>query len=55
MKADYDRLLAEHQQLAVDFETISKRPYTIARVFKWAGLSLAASGVIGWYATRQSD
>jgi hypothetical protein len=55
MKVEYDRLLAEHEQLKVDFETISERPNTIARVCKWAGLSLAAIGVIGWYAAKQSD
>jgi hypothetical protein len=55
LKAEYDRLLAEHQQLKVDFETISERPNTIAQVFKWVGLSLAVVGVIGWYAAKQSD
>jgi hypothetical protein len=55
MKANYDRLLAEHKQLTVDFETISVRPKTFARVFKWAGLSLTVVGLVGWYAGMHPD
>lgn len=55
LKAEYDRLMSEHEQLKVDFETAAERPNTIARFFKWAGLSLAAIGVIGWYAAKQSE
>jgi hypothetical protein len=54
MRAEYDRLMAEHGQLKVDFKTVSERPTTIARLLKWAGLSLATVGVIGWFAAKQS-
>ncbi len=53
-KAEYDDLLAKHAELTAEFYGIHDRPYTIAKILKWFGISLTLAGVIGVYAANQS-
>jgi len=52
-KAEFEQLDAEGKQLKADFSRAHDRPQTVSKVLKWAGLSLAVVGVIGWYAVNQ--
>lgn len=54
-KQEYDRLTAEDKVFAAEFQSAHDSPYTIARVLKWCGISLALVGLIGWYAANQSS
>jgi hypothetical protein len=54
LKAEYDALNKEFDELKHDFETAAERPQVASRILKWAGLSLAALGIIGWYVVNQS-
>ena len=53
-KQEYEQVKAKHEELSKEFYGIHDRPYTIARILKWSGISLAAIGLIGWYAANQS-
>ena len=53
-KQEYEQLKVKHEELSKEFYGIHDRPYTIARILKWSGISLAAVGLIGWYAANQS-
>lgn len=53
-KQEYEQLKAKHEQLSKEFYGIHDRPYTIARILKWSGISLAVVGLIGCYAVNQS-
>jgi hypothetical protein len=53
-KAEYDQLQKENAVLTAEFESAASRPNTISRVLKWSGVSLAALGIIGWYALKDS-
>jgi hypothetical protein len=55
LKAEYAQLQKEHEQLKAEFETASTRPNVIAAVLKWTGISLAALGIVGWYAVKNSE
>lgn len=54
LKAELDQLMKEDEQLSAEFQTAYDRPNTISKVLKWAGISLAVVGIIGWYAVNQS-
>jgi hypothetical protein len=54
LKAEYDSLNKEFDILKVDFETAAERPQTVRTYLKWTGISLAAIGVISWYALNQA-
>ena len=53
-KQEYDRLKIEHHALAAEFESIHDRPYLVAKILKWSGISMAFVGIIGWYAVSQT-
>jgi hypothetical protein len=54
LKTEYDALNKEFDVLKTDFETAAERPQTVSRILKWSGLILAALGIIGWYAVKDS-
>jgi hypothetical protein len=45
----------ESEQLNAEFQSAYDRPNTISSILKWTGLSLAAIGIIGWYAARNAS
>jgi hypothetical protein len=53
-KQEYEELQKENEQLTADFESAASRPNTISSILKWSGVSLAALGIIGWYALKDS-
>ena len=55
LKTEYNALKKEFDQLANDFESATEAPQTVSKVLKLTGISLAALGVIGWYAVKQSS
>jgi hypothetical protein len=52
MKTEYDALRKEFDQLASDFNSATESRETVSTVLKWSGISLAAFGIIGWYAVK---
>lgn len=54
-KEEYDRLKKESEELKVEFQSAHDRPNTIAKVFKWTGISLAGLGIVGWYAIKNMN
>lgn len=54
VKAEYDQLSAEGQQLKADFSRAHDRPQTVSKFLKWSGISLAVVGLVGWYAVNQT-
>jgi hypothetical protein len=55
LKAEYEQLRKENEQLNADFESAYNSPRTTANVLKWTGLSFAVLGLIGWYAVKQTS
>ena len=55
LKAEYDGLKKEFEQLKTDFESATENPQTVSTILKWSGISLAAFGIIGWYAVKQTS
>jgi hypothetical protein len=55
LKAESIKLEKEFQQLKADFESATEQPKTIANIFKWSGIAIAALGIIGWYAVNQNS
>lgn len=53
-KAELAGLKEENKQLMDEFKGIQAKPYRIATVMKWSGISLAIVGIVGWYAVNQS-
>lgn len=53
LKAEYEALRKEQKQLDAEFSAAAETPQTVSKVLKWSGLSLAAIGIIGWYAINQ--
>ena len=53
MKAEYEKLRVENDQLNADFTSASEGPKTIAAILKWSGISVALVGIVGWYAVNQ--
>jgi hypothetical protein len=54
LKAEYEQLKKENEQLDVEFTSAADTPKTVSRFLKWTGLSLAGVGIIGYYAVNQS-
>jgi hypothetical protein len=54
LKAEYEQLKKENEELNADFGSAAETPKTVSTILKWSGLSIAAVGVIGWYAVNQS-
>jgi hypothetical protein len=54
MKAEYEDLKKENDSLNADFKSATESPKTVASMLKWSGISIAAVGLIGWYAVNQS-
>jgi hypothetical protein len=54
MKAEYDQLRKENEELNADFASAAETPKTVATFLKWSGLSIALVGAVGWYAVNQS-
>jgi hypothetical protein len=55
LKAEFDALVKENEQLDAEFESAATSPKTASRLLKWSGISLAIVGLIGWYAVKQSS
>lgn len=55
LQAELAKLMQESEQLNADFQSAYDRPNTISNVLKWTGISLAAVGIIGWYAVKNSS
>jgi len=54
-KAEFNTLKEENDRLTAEFQSIRSRPHTTSKTLKWAGISLAALGIIGWYAVKQTS
>ena len=54
LKAEYEQLKKENEELNADFASATETPKTVARFLKWSGISLTLVGIIGWYAVNQS-
>ena len=54
-KEEYTALRKENDQLTAEFQSAASRPNTISKMLKWTGISLAALGIIGWYAVKQTS
>lgn len=54
LKAEFDQLIRENEQLNAEFQSAYDRPNTFANLLKWSGISLAIIGIIGWYAVKDS-
>jgi hypothetical protein len=54
LKAEYEQLKKENEQLNADFQSAYDAPRTTSKVLKWTGVGLAILGVIGVYATKQT-
>ena len=54
MKAQFEALKKENAELDAEFNSITGTPRTISTFLKWSGISIAAVGIVGWYAVNQS-
>jgi hypothetical protein len=54
MKAEYEQLKKENEALNAEFTSAADTPKTVSTILKWSGISLAAVGLIGYYAVNQS-
>ncbi|MEX2310021.1 MAG: hypothetical protein WD738_20790 [Pirellulales bacterium] len=54
-KQEFDELKAKYDRLSAEFQTAHDRPHTVSKFLKWSGISLAAIGIIGWYAVKQTS
>jgi hypothetical protein len=54
VKAEYDALIKENDELNAAFSSATETPQTVGSVIKWSGAALAAIGIIGWYAVNNS-
>jgi hypothetical protein len=54
LKAEYEQLKKENEELNADYSSAADTPKTVSNYLKWSGISLAAIGIIGWYAVSQS-
>jgi len=55
LQAELAKLMQESEQLNAEFQSAYDRPNTISSALKWTGISLAALGIIGWYAMKNSS
>lgn len=54
VKAEYERLKAEAEGLMAEFQSAYDRPQFVSTALKWTGLTFAAIGIVGWFATKGS-
>ena len=54
LKAEFDALMKENEQLDAEFSSAADSPKTASAILKWTGISLAVLGIIGWYAVKQA-
>jgi hypothetical protein len=54
LKAEYEQLRKENDELNADFKSAAEAPKSASQIMKWSGISLAAIGLVGWYAAKQS-
>ena len=54
-KKELEALKQENERLAAEFEGIQSQPHTVSRILKWAGVSLAALGIVGWYVMKDGS
>jgi hypothetical protein len=54
MKAEYEQLKKENDELNAEFKSASEGPKTTSGYLKWSGIAFALVGVVGWYAVNQS-
>jgi hypothetical protein len=54
LRAEYEELRKENDQLNADFTSAAETPQTISKFLKWTGLAIALVGLIGYYAVSQS-
>jgi hypothetical protein len=52
LKAEFDALILEEQQLNEEFESARDSPKTSSKILKWSGIGLAVIGLFGWYAMK---
>ncbi len=53
LKAEYETLRKENSQLDAEFSSAAETPQTVSKILKWSCISLAAVGVVAWYAVNQ--
>lgn len=53
LKAEYEQLKKENDELNSTFTSASETPKKVATVLKWTGICFTAVGLIGWYAVNQ--
>jgi hypothetical protein len=53
-KVQYERLKQESEKFAAEFQSARNRPRTAAAIMKWAGISLAGLGIVGWFLVKDS-
>jgi hypothetical protein len=51
---ELEKLTKEDEELTAEFNSATARPNTVSKFLKWAGISMALVGIVGWYATNQS-
>jgi hypothetical protein len=54
VKQEFDTLKKEYDELSSEFMSAHDSPRTVATVLKWSGIGLAALGLVGYYAAKQS-
>jgi hypothetical protein len=55
LKAEFDQLMKENEQLNAAFQSAYDSPQTMSKVLKWSGISLVVAGLIGWYAVKNME
>ena len=53
-KEEFDTTQEGRRPIKATVQLPHDRPQTVSKFFKWSGISLAAIGIIGWYALNQS-
>jgi hypothetical protein len=55
LQAEMDALTKENDELNAEFTSATESPKSMSKYMKWAGISLAVIGVIGWYSVNQTS
>jgi len=55
LKAEFEQLKKENDELDVSFNSATQTPNTVSRVLRWSGVSVLLAGIVGWYAVNQSS
>lgn len=54
IKTEYDQIKAEAEILRGEFESAYNSPRTTSTILKWAGISLAGVGIVGYLVAKES-